>query len=229
VVDPLNEQIAWAATNKGVFSTLDGGRSWEKRSNGLPEALIMDIQSGPKDLYAGTAFKGLYKSADGGTSWQRASNGMEPNAAVGAIVVDPLRSNVIYAGTWQAGVYLSVDGGVSWQTINTGLTVRSIKGLSISADGETLYAATSGGGVFRLSTHDQAYFDSLAPVPTPIPLTATPTSAATEAPAATSTPKLPDVVPATSESPITPIHIGGAIILLTGLIAFVQWRRRTKK
>lgn len=229
VVDPLNEQIAWAATNKGVFSTLDGGHSWEKRSKGLPEALIMDIQSGPKDLYAGTAFKGLYKSTDGGASWQRASDGMEPNAAVGAIVVDPLRSNVIYAGTWQEGVLLSVDGGVSWQSINAGLTVRSIKGLAISADGETLYAATAGGGVFRLSTHDQAYFDALAPIPTAIPPTATPTSVATETPTATSTPILSSAIPAPSESPITPIHIGGLIILLAGFIAFIQWRRQTKK
>jgi LPXTG-motif cell wall-anchored protein len=231
LVDPLNENIAWAATNRGVFLTADGGYTWENRSKGLPEALIMDIQFDPKDsniLYAGTAYQGLYKSMDGGISWQRASNGMEPNAAVGAIVVDPMRSNVIYAGTWQEGVLLSVDSGSSWQKINTGLTVRSIKGLAISANGETLYAATSGGGVFRLSTHDQAYFDSLAPVPTVISPTMIPTSLATETLAAISTPVL-SITPSTaSESSTALIYIGGAIVLLIGFIAFALWRRKSK-
>lgn len=231
LVDPLNENIAWAATNRGVFLTADGGYTWENRSKGLPETLIMDIQYDPKDsniLYAGTAYKGLYKSMDGGISWQRASNGMEPNAAVGAIVVDPLRSNVIYAGTWQEGVLLSVDGGISWQKINAGITVRSVKGLAISSDGETLYAATSGGGVFRLSTHDQAYFDSLAPTPTAIPPTITPTSLATETPVSTSTP-VSSTAPSTApESSTTLIYVGGAIVLLIGFIAFALWRRKSK-
>ena len=231
LVDPLNENIAWAATNRGVFLTADGGYTWENRSKGLPETLIMDIQYDPKDsniLYAGTAYKGLYKSMDGGISWQRASNGMEPNAAVGAIVVDPLRSNVIYAGTWQEGVLLSVDGGISWQKINAGITVRSVKGLAISSDGETLYAATSGGGVFRLSTHDQAYFDSLAPTPTAIPPTIISTSLATETPVSTSTP-VSSTAPSTApESSTTLIYVGGAIVLLIGFIAFALWRRKPK-
>jgi len=231
LVDPLNENIAWAATNKGIFLTLDGGYTWEKRSIGLPEGLIMDIQYDPKDsniLYAGTAYQGLYKSVDGGISWQRTSNGMEPNVAVGAIVVDPIRSNVIYAGTWQEGVLLSMDGGASWQKINTGLIVRSVKGLAISADGETLYAATSGGGVFRLSTHDQAYFDSLAPTPTAIPPTISSTSLAPETPVSTPTP-VSSTAPSTApENPTVPIYIGGAIVLLIGSIAFALWRRKSR-
>lgn len=231
LVDPLNENIAWAATNKGVFLTLDGGYTWEKRSIGLPEVLIMDIQYDPKDsniLYTGTAYQGLYKSVDGGISWQRTSNGMEPNVAVGAIVVDPIRSNVIYAGTWQEGVLLSVDGGASWQKINTGLTVRSVKGLAISADGEILYAATSGGGVFRLSTHDQAYFDSLAPTPTAIPPTFTPTNPALETPVFTPTLVLSTAPSTAPVSSTTPIYIGVAIVLLIGFIVFALWRRQSK-
>ncbi len=232
LVDPLNENIAWAATNRGVFLTNDGGYTWENRSKGLPEALIMDIQYDPTAsniLYAGTAYKGLYKSTDGGISWQRASNGMEPNAAVGAIVVDPIRSDVIYAGTWQEGVLLSTNGGVSWQKINAGITVRSIKGLAISADGETLYAATSGGGVFRLSTHDQAYFDSLVPTPTAAPPTITPTSAVTETPIVISTPITSTATPVAPESSVNLIYIGGAIALVAALITFVRQRHKASR
>lgn len=231
LADPLDQNIAWASTNNGVFLTIDGGYSWENRSKGLPGTLVMDIQYDPKDskiLYAGTAHKGFYKSIDGGLSWQYKGNGMEPNTAVGAIVVDPVRNNIIYSGTWQEGVLMSKNGGDSWQKINTGLTMRSVTGLAVSSDGETLYAATSGGGVFRLSTHDQSYFDSLAPTPTAITPTITPTSVAIKTPAATSAPVLSTATPATQKPSITPIYIGGAIVLLIGFVAFTLWKRKSK-
>ena len=59
---------------------------------------------------------------------------------------------------------------------NNGLSTKAVSSLSLSSDGLTLYAGTDGGGVFRLSVHDQEYFDTLAPTPTPIlSSTSTPT------------------------------------------------------
>jgi hypothetical protein len=74
--------------------------------------------------------------------------------------------------------------------INNGLRTRAVTSLSISTDGETLYAGTTGQGVFRLSTRDQTYFDSLnqtvmltptaTPNPTSEPMVPTPSTEASE-------------------------------------------------
>lgn len=176
-------------------------------------------------LFAGIKDGGIYISKDSGGSWQSSASGMEPNETVFNIVIDPSRPNVIYAGGRKSGVYLSENYGETWRLINKGLSSRSIGTLEISSDGLVLYAGTFGGGVFRLSTHEQAYFDSLAPTPTAI----TPTSLAAETPAPTSTPVLSTTAPATREKiSINPIYIGGTIILLITIVAFSLWRRKSR-
>lgn len=162
VVHPQDADTAWAATaGGGVFMTADGGITWEARSNGMWSLDIISLAIDPADpekLYAGTAERGLFVSRDGGVTWTSSSAGMDPNEPVGAIEVDPTRPNVIYAGSWRSGVYLSEDGGARWRLINDGLRTRSVRALAISADGETLYAATRGEGVFRLSTLTDEWF-----------------------------------------------------------------------
>ena len=51
---------------------------------------------------------------------------------------------------YHAGAFLSTDGGASWVPINEMLTMKAVTALDISADGQVVYAATWGGGVFRL-------------------------------------------------------------------------------
>jgi len=154
VVHPQDADIAWAATaGGGIFMTTDGSETWELRSVGLFSLNIMSLAIDPTNpmiLYAGTSDSGLFVSQDGGQTWASSSAGMDPNEPVGAIAVDPLRPNVIYAGSWHSGVYLSEDGGETWHLINDGLRTRSVRALALSTDGETLYAATRGEGVFRL-------------------------------------------------------------------------------
>jgi photosystem II stability/assembly factor-like uncharacterized protein len=187
LVHPAEPEAVWLATGSaGVLYTGDGGVTWEPRSSGLASSAITSLAmhaDNPDILYAGTADRGVYKSEDGGSSWRRSGAGMDANEPVRALLLDPIRPNVLYAGSSFSGVYLSEDAGATWRQLNDGLRTRAIRSLAISSDGETLYAATIGEGVFRLSTHAQDYFDSLAPAPTPTsPPTALPTQDANAAP-----------------------------------------------
>ena len=150
---------------------------------------------------------------------------MDPNESVGALVVDPLRPNVVYAGSWRSGVYLSEDAGQSWRLLSEGLRTRSVRALAISADGETLYAATRGEGVFRLSTHDQAYFDALAPAPYP----EAPATQDVDVPPAPSAPQDEDAPPTPVETPFGNPLCGGAAAIPLGLVLFGNWTRRTRR
>jgi hypothetical protein len=49
-------------------------------------------------------------------------------------------------------VYLSTDGGNNWVPIREGLSMKAVTALAISSDGEVIYAATEGEGVFRIGT-----------------------------------------------------------------------------
>ena len=129
-------------------------------------ALYLD-HTNEQILYAAPANSGVYKSTDGGVTWQVKNYDMDPNEPITSIVIDPVRPNVVYAGSLFSGMYLSEDGGDTWRLLNDGLRTRAVAALSISSDGETLYAGTQGEGVFRLSTLSQSEFDELTP-PDPV-------------------------------------------------------------
>lgn len=166
-VHPERAEVVWAATaGGGIFYSSDGGSSWMPKSDGLPTNKVMDLVLDPTDpniLYAATAANGVYKTTDGGDSWRAKIFGMDPNEPILSVVVDPQRSNVLYASSLFSGVYLSQDGGEIWRLLNQGLRTRAVSALSISSDGKTLYAATQGEGLYRLSTLSQGDFDELAP------------------------------------------------------------------
>ncbi|HJO10439.1 MAG TPA: hypothetical protein QGI39_00155, partial [Gammaproteobacteria bacterium] len=64
-----------------------------------------------------------------------------------------------------AGVYRTTDGGNRWNTINMSLTNREVNSLAVSGDGLNLYAATEGGGIFRLDVNETvpATYDIFSP------------------------------------------------------------------
>jgi photosystem II stability/assembly factor-like uncharacterized protein len=156
-VDPTDFQIAYAATQRGLFKTADGGQSWTRLS-GLPGEEVRSVGISPADpshILAGLYGRGLYLSSDGGGNWQQISAGLEPNGNHRDIIFDPTNPDVVYTSDIASGVYRSEDGGLSWFKLSKGLTNRSATGLSLSADGLHLYAATSGGGVYRMDLNGQ--------------------------------------------------------------------------
>jgi photosystem II stability/assembly factor-like uncharacterized protein len=109
----------------------------------------------PARVLAGIDGRGVYVSDDGGQTWQAGIAGLEPNASLHDLIVDPTNPQIIYASDFASGVYRSADGGMTWDRINNGLRNRAALGLAISADGQHLYAATSGEGVYRLDLNGQ--------------------------------------------------------------------------
>ena len=148
VIDPTNPDVVFVAATghlwgpnreRGVFKTVDGGRTWTlalfvDENTGATE-LVMD----PRDsrvLYAGTYQRrravwgfngggpgsGIHKSTDGGRSWTRLTGGL-PDGNVGRIGMDIFRRNpnVLYARVEHAtrgGVYRSDDAGHSWRRMS---------------------------------------------------------------------------------------------------------------
>lgn len=255
-VHPSDPETVFVGTmGKGILKSTDGGASWEPLGLGDRFVYALALQPGdPEGILAGT-LGGVYRSQDGGRTWQSSSAGLEPNASIRALVFDPGDPSVVWAGDLLSGVYVSTDGGSRWVRASQGLANRAVYDLAISGDGRTLYAATEGGGVHRLSALSQSEFDALAPTPTAEPSppafaapTATPptaptgttgaTALASTAPAPTATVRATGslAVPAATPSPTQPptarapagggICGGGAALPLAAMGLACLWHRR---
>ena len=108
----------------GLHKSTDGGKTWTKLTNGLPEGELgridLDIApSRPSRVYAIVEGEGestgLYRSDDLGASWARISGGFNLTARpfyLTTVVVDPVDYNRIYNPSLFLGI--SDDGGKSW-------------------------------------------------------------------------------------------------------------------
>ncbi|MDY7040719.1 MAG: hypothetical protein SVX38_07640 [Chloroflexota bacterium] len=232
-VDPHNAQIVYAATgNHGLLKTTDGGDSWTAINQGLPdEASALSVAVHPTEpdvVFAGLAHAGPYRSTDGGATWQLSAAGMNPEALLSDIIFDPTNPQVMFAADRFSGVYRSTDGGATWLPINTNLRTRAVNALAFSPDGEHLYAATEGEGVYRLDLSGQPPQPAAEETPTspstPTPVAATPTSTPTSAESTLAT-----TAPTPTAGPSSGGTCGGAAALPLALAGLVGLRSRTTR
>jgi photosystem II stability/assembly factor-like uncharacterized protein len=122
---------------RGVFRTLDGGKTWEHvlfvdKDTGC-SGLAMDAKN-PRRLLAGMwqveikpwvmksggASSGIYTTSDGGAKWTRVEAAGLPKAPLGKIdvAIAPTNSNRLYALVQtadQGSLWRSDDGGTAWR------------------------------------------------------------------------------------------------------------------
>jgi photosystem II stability/assembly factor-like uncharacterized protein len=148
IVHPTNPDVAFVAalghayganTERGIFRTRDGGRTWEKvlylddHTGGIdivfdpnnPHVLFAAMWEGyrtPWTLNSGGEKDGLYRSNDDGTTWKRIEGNGIPEGPLGRIGVgvSGADSNVVYAliEANKGGLYRSDDGGTNWFLVN---------------------------------------------------------------------------------------------------------------
>ena len=148
VIHPANPDIVWVSVvgsmwgndeakneARGLFRTLDGGRSWTKVLSAGRQAGIVEVAMDPRDpdvLYAaawqrerrdfsfmGTGpYGGIFRTVDGGDSWRKLGPGL-PAGEVGRIGITICRGrpDVVYAVIEgpEGGVFRSEDAGSTWE------------------------------------------------------------------------------------------------------------------
>ncbi len=183
IVDPTNPDVVYVGalghvfgpnSERGVYRTRDGGKTWEKvlfvnDSTGVSD-LAMD-PSNPDVLYAGFwqagrkpwllvsggAGSGLWKTTDGGDHWTdlRGRSGL-PTGIWGnvGIAISPANPHRVWAliEADSGGLFRSDDDGATWQFMNgdRNLRQRAWYFSRVTADPKdtnTLYAGNVGGYV----------------------------------------------------------------------------------
>ena len=156
VIHPQNPDIVYAAVlgniykptnNRGVYKSVDGGKSWKKvlfsNEHAGAVELVMDPNN-PRILYAATwrvnrtpyslnsggEGSALWKSTDEGLTWKKISlNSGFAQGTLGIIgvTVSAVNSQKVWAiveNKEKGGVYHSQDGGVTWEHINDSRALR---------------------------------------------------------------------------------------------------------
>ena len=152
-VNHQDPSIVYVASQFGLFTSTDSGSSWTNLIVNSPGEAVRSVAVHPTDpnrLYAGLSGVGFYISDDGGSTWRQIYGGLEPNGDFRDIVFDLANPDTIYLADISSGVYRSLDRGESWSELTQGLTNRAATSLSLSSDSNHLYAATAGGGIYRL-------------------------------------------------------------------------------
>jgi photosystem II stability/assembly factor-like uncharacterized protein len=125
-IDPTNANIVLAATNGGIYRSVDGGNVWTEVLN---ENLIQDLKVNPTNFniqYAAQNSVGVWRSTDAGVTWTLSNTNMGPLGRV-EIAVSPANPNRIFASaekdSFEAGSVLLVssDGAQTWSFINVSI------------------------------------------------------------------------------------------------------------
>jgi len=183
LVHPRNPDIVFVAAlghaygpndERGVYRTLNGGKTWERvlfkdnhtgaidiamdpHNPNVLFAALYQVQRTPWSLESGGPGSGLYQSTDGGTTWRHLEGKGLPTSLLGriGISVSGADSNRVYSlieAKDASGLYRSDDGGENWTNVNDDqrLTQRAWYFTHIFADPksvDTVYMLNT--GMFR--------------------------------------------------------------------------------
>jgi len=145
IVHPRNPDVVFVAAlghaygpnvERGIFRSIDGGKTWEKvvyrdektggiditfapTNSNILFAALWEAQRTPHSLTSGGPGSGLYRSTDGGSTWKKLEGGGLPKGTLGRIgvSVSGADTNRVWAliEAEDGGLYRSDDGGDTWR------------------------------------------------------------------------------------------------------------------
>lgn len=124
--------VMWSAGERGIFKTVDGGRTWQILTTGNIWSLAQDpgdastvYAAGPRAVDRPRGY--ALRTTDSGATWSNLH--VSQKASYLSVSVDPRDSRIVFLGAEDVGVMRSVDHGKSWVQSNDGIDAREVLGV----------------------------------------------------------------------------------------------------
>ena len=156
---PLKFGLIYTGSDDGlIYVTKDGGNSWERISDPLPQNFwISRIVASRFDTatvyvslngYRWDNFEPLlFKSTDYGRTWSQIGKNL-PYEPINVVAEDPVNQNLIYVGT-DHGIYASLDGGENFYPISKNFPFAPVHDLVVHPRDKELVVATHGRSIYK--------------------------------------------------------------------------------
>ena len=171
---------------RGVYKTMDGGKTWDKilyvntstgaadvimdpKNSNILYASMWEFRRSPWGFNSGGPNSALYKSTDSGKTWNKIHSGF-PSGDLGRIAVEvaPSNGNILYAvleteDKSKNGLWKSTNAGQSWEHLNNdfGLVVRPFYFSRIAIDPKNPDIVVKGGLTGSISRDGGKTFKAL--------------------------------------------------------------------
>src|SRR5690349_10471973 len=156
-VDPNTQEPAiLAATNTGLYRSVDPTKGWLKLSYGSFDprtTCVSTVAKQPETIWVGTPNSGVLVSRDSGKTWRQAD--VPHEVPINTIAQDPNRPDYVYVGSKQA-LFMSHDGGASWTMRGGNLPFGDFTSILVNPrNGDEIFVGNAyqvseiGGGVYR--------------------------------------------------------------------------------
>ncbi len=147
-----------ASTLRGLYRSTNGGASWNRSQNGLPAQLpYRGVLAHNEGSYYIAVERTIYHSTDGGESWEDYGQGLDSTVIVQSFSVAGNRVFAHMSSSQEPYNRLYILQGDTWMDINGSTPLFNgpepvpdgVTFMAITAMGKTLYAGSSGQGVWR--------------------------------------------------------------------------------
>lgn len=169
--DFIEDRLALAGTQAGIFLSMDGGGHWQRSDVGLADpqvnSTLLVATDGGVAGFVATQSGHLYQRSFATTAtpipWQPVT-GWAGFGVIQALVASPTytQDQTLFAATGE-GIFRSQDGGASWESSTFGLLDLDILCLACAptyAESQLLWAGSAGGGLYRSRNGARSWRDS---------------------------------------------------------------------
>ena len=140
----------------GLYRSFDGGGSWERVGNGLPERwapAAIKVFNGK--IYAANWFGGAFVSEDDGATWQSV-NGLPADTSF--LCLAQMHPGHLLAGAYPGGVFRSDDDGKTWYAFQTGVRNEFIDDFLVN---NTTIIVGTDDGIYRMNEDESGWSEIL--------------------------------------------------------------------
>ncbi len=167
---PCSNRVIAGVALKGLWETVDGGKTWTELGQGAGSATITNRISAivydpqdPKTFWESGIYNGpgVYKTTDSGTTFEALGDVVHCDS-VSVDLSDPERKTLIAGGhETSANLYKSVDGGENWTNIAAGLPGGGYCTATQVIDAMNFLVACTNGTIQRTATAGSAWAPAL--------------------------------------------------------------------